>query len=274
MAENTRLGDLTRMLLSSAAFSSFLADLSGTSLANAIPEPPQSQSQLQNSPSRSQTAAPRKDVNPNQTAPCQLPSQGQNNNNIGLTMIPEESSFEYSATESANTGYTDNMDFGLYDAQVYAVTAVPQGPAVDTMLFANLHGKSSNFVGPYSPIDDAKNEPLPFEVMPMNVGVYDISKPIETSFEDLDIVTSDPAFALFVDEPTSTSQTPQRAIQPEVQIFGEIELEKAFRRVELAIDDDPNDNQGISSATREKFERLCLRLDAVSARIGAIVPHL
>ena len=188
-------------------------------------------------------------------------------------MIPEESSFDYPATESANTGYTDNMDFGLYDAQVYAVTEVPQGPAVDTMLFANLHGKSSNFVGPWPSIDDAKDEPLPIESMPSTVGKMQMPEPIETPSENLDIDASDPAFALFIDQPILSSTAPSSAVAPEDRIFGEIELEKAFGRVELIVEDESNDSAEISSATIERFERLCSRLDAASARILAITPH-
>ena len=272
MVENARLGDLTRMLLSSSAFSTFLAELSGTGAPNPITDLPQSQSF--GSTSRSQPSAPRKDVNPNQVTPRQPQTQGQNNSHVGLTMVPEESSFDYAVTESANTGYTDNMDFGLYDAQVYAVTEVPQGPAVDTVLFANLHGKSSNFVGPCPSVDDVKDEPLPIESMPPTVGKKEMPEPIETPCEDLDIDASDPAFALFIDQPISSSTAQPCAVAPEDRIFGEIELEKAFGRIELIVEDESNDRREVSSATIERFERLCSRLDAASARILAITPHL
>ena len=268
MVENARLGDLTRMLLSSPAFSSFLADLSGTGAPNPITDLSRLQSHA--STSQSQPSAARKDVNPNQVAPRQTQPQGQNN----LTMIPEESSFDYTTTESANTGYTDNMDFGLYDAQVYAVTEVPQGPAVDTMRFANLHGKSSNFVGPCPSVDDIKDEPLTIESMPPAVGKMEMPEPIETPIVDLDIEASDPAFALFIDQPIPSSTAPLCAVAPEDRIFGEIELEKAFGRVELIVEDESKDSEEISSATIERFERLCSRLDAASARILAITPHL
>ena len=243
MAENTRLADLTRMLLSSSAFSTFLADLSGTGASNA-------------------TQAAR-----------QLPSQGQNNNQVGLTVIPEESSFEYNATESANTGYTDNMDFGLYDAQVYAVTAVPEIPAVDNELFSNLHGKSSNFVGPYTSTDDSKHEPINIESMPTIARKQEMPEPIEPPNDNLDIDVSDPAFALFIDQPASPSTATPYAVASEDRIFGEIELEKAFGRVELIIEGDSDDSLEINAATVEKFERLCSRLDAASARIAAITPQ-
>lgn len=270
VAENTRLTDLTRMLLSSPAFSTFLNDLSGTGAPASVPEI--SRPQSQNPASRPQSAAPRKDVNPNQATPHPLSSQNLNTR-VGMTMIPEETSFQYNATESANSGWTDsNMDFGgLYDAQVYAVTEVPQGPAVDSMSFAMLHGKRSNFVGSYSG-DDSKDEPAEIHPMPVLADKVEIPEAIERQPHDVDIDVSDPAFALFIDQPCTSSKP--AAMKPEDRVFGEIELEKAFGRLELVIAEDPNESQEISSATIEKFERLCSRLDAASMRVAAITSHL
>ena len=265
------MADLTRMLLSSSAFSTFLADLSGTGVPANIPE--LSQTQSHNSTARLQSAGPRKDVNPNQAASRQQQSQVQNNHHVGLTIIPEEPTFEYNATESTNTGYTDNMEFGLYDAQVYAVTEVPQGPAVDTMKFAMLHGKSSNFVGPYPAIDDAKDAPADIDFMPAAPEKVEMPEPIETPPEIVEIDVSDPTFALFVDQPASPTVT-TCTVAPEDQIFGEIELEKAFGRVELTVEEEPSESGEVGSATLERFERLCSKLDAASARVGAITAHL
>ena len=271
-AENTRLADLTRMLLSSSAFQTFLADLSGTGGPVNVPELPQSQPQ--NPTIRPQSAAPRKDVNPNQANSRHQLRESQNNLHAGMTMIPEEPSFEYTATESTNTGYTDNMDFGLYDAQVYAVTAVPQGPAVDTMDFAMLHGKPSNLAGPLPSIeDDAKDAPVTIDFLPVGPGKMEMPEPIENPSEITDIDASDPAFALFVDQPTSLPAI-SSSVAPEDCIFGEIELEKAFGRVELIVEGGSSGSGEVCSATLERFERLCSRLDAASARVCAITAHL
>lgn len=267
MAENTRLTDLTRMLLSSSAFSTFLNDLSGTGAPASMPEPTQSQNQTSNP--RPQSAASRKDVNPNQVTSHQAPSQQQHNMHVGLTMIPEESSFDYNATASMDSTYTGNMDFGsLYDAQVYAVTSVPQGPAVDSIDFAMLHGKTSNFVGSYLEADDCKTEPAVFEPLP-SVEKMEMPRPIEVSSVEDDIDASDPSFALFLDQPSSNTLPSPCTVAPGDYIFGEIELDKAFGRIELIDADETNRPAGVSLATIEKFERLCSRLEASSARINA-----
>ena len=188
-------------------------------------------------------------------------------------MIPEESSFQYNAAESTNNGWTNsNMDFGgLYDAQVYAVTEVPQGPAVDSMSFAMLHGKASNFVGSYSS-DDSKDEPAEIEPMPASAAKVEMPEVIERRPQEVDFDASDPAFALFIDQPCVYSRP--AAMDPEDRIFGEIELEKAFGRLEIVISEDRNDSQGVSAATVEKFERLCSRLETISTRVAAITSHL
>ena len=254
------------MLLSSPAFSSFLNDLSGTGASAST------MSEISRPSSSSQSATPRKDVNPNQTSTH--PSSSQNANaHVGMTMIPEESSFQYNTVETANNGWTNNnMDFrGLYDAQVYAVTEVPQGPAVDSINFAMLHGKTSNFVGSYSNYG-SKDEPAEIEPMPVSVEKATIPEVIEHRSEEVDMDDSDPAFALFIDQPR-TSSKPAAVVEPEDSIFGEIELEKAFGRLELVVAEDPNESQEVSSATIERFERLCSRIDAASSRVAAITPY-
>ena len=191
-----------------------------------------------------------------------------------MTMIPEESSFQYNAVEPANDGWTNNnVDFrGLYGAQVYAVTEVPQGPAVDSMDFAMLHGKTSNFVGSYSNYG-SKDEPAEIEPMPVSVEKATTPEVIEDRSEEVDMDVSDPAFALYIDQPRTSSE-PAAVVEPEDSIFGEIELEKAFGRLELVVAEDPNESQEVSSATIERFERLCSRIDAASSRVAAITPYL
>lgn len=269
-AENTRLTDLTRMLLSSPAFSTFLNDLSGTGAPASMPEISRPQSETP--ASRSQSVAPRKDANPTQTTTHSSASQNVNTH-VGMTMIPEEHTFQYNAAESTNNGWTDsNMDLrGLYDAQVYAVTEVPRGPAVDSMSFAMLHGKTSNFVGSYSGYG-SKDEPAEIEPLPVLGQKVMAPEVIEHRPQEVDIDVSDPAFALFVEQP-GTPMKPA-AVGPEDCIFGEIELEKAFGRLELVIAEDPTEYQEVSSAAIERFERLCSRLDAASSRVAAITSFL
>lgn len=193
---------------------------------------------------------------------------------VGMTMIPEESSFDYNAAETFNTGHVDNMNFGgLYDAQVYAITSVPQGPAVDSIDFTMLHGKSSNLVGSHCDADDAKDEPLAIERMP-STEKSQSPAPIDIPSAEEDIDISDPAFALFNDVPSAPSSSSSCDMAPQDCVFGEIDLEKAFGRVELIVEEDLQQTEDLSSATIERFERLCSRLDVSSARIGFVIGDL
>ena len=260
------------MLLSSPAFSTFLNDLSGSGVPASTPGP--SQSHNQKSTSRPESAPRRKDVNPHQAAANQTLNQQQNNMHVGLTMIPEENSFDYTATESMNTGYTNTLDFGgLYDAQVFAVTSVPQGPPPDSMEFSMLHGKSSNFVGTYREVGDGKDESAVIDRMPP-VQKMDMPEPLEIPSEDNGNDVSDPAFALFQDQQSSSTSLLSPTVAPEDRIFGEMELDKAFGRVDLVLAEDPHDTAEVSAATLERFERLCSRLEASSTRLAALTEML
>ncbi|RMZ88502.1 hypothetical protein DV736_g4257, partial [Chaetothyriales sp. CBS 134916] len=104
--ENNRLTDLTRMLLSSSAFSSFLQELS------------QSGPVRQDRP---QTQPARKDVNPHEGA-----RQVQQQQHVGMVLMPE-SNFDMSLFEirSRPPAVASN------DVHIYAVTALPEEPVID-----------------------------------------------------------------------------------------------------------------------------------------------
>lgn len=114
--ENNRLTDLTRMLLSSPAFTGFLQELNQSGLPDTSRQQPrQERAQPQPQPAR-------KDVNPHDAA-RQLHSQQPQ---VGMALVPEP-----------------NVDLSLYDIpswsstiptteyHVFAVTEVPQGPLLD-----------------------------------------------------------------------------------------------------------------------------------------------
>src|SRR5947207_1123231 len=137
MEENTRLSDLTRMLLSSQAFSGFLNELS----QNGMPAPsttaatasqPQSQTQ-----SQAQPQPTKKDVNPHQAT-----RQAQNQQTqVGMTIIPE-STIDFSILDTTPTNNW-NTGFGMNSYQVCAVTHLPEGPAIDT---DSLSGKEPSSI--------------------------------------------------------------------------------------------------------------------------------
>lgn len=266
MDENTRLADLTRMLLSSSAFSSFLNDLSsGGGASSSAPVfttlPSSTMKSEQPQPN------PRKDVNPHQAAAQQARSQ-HTDPQIGMALLPE-THINYPAFDSTNNAWAaGNMDFSLYDAQVFTVTELPHGPAVDEIDTGILSGKSSNVVGSY-PADESKDEAPAIERMPATETVEAVSDAV-SSCDDVELDESDPAFALFVDCPTSIPS----AVQPGEELFGDIELDKAFSRLEIIVEDEAADALETSTVTMERFERLCSILDASSERITALTRRL
>ena len=268
MAENTRLTDLTRMLLASPAFSTFLNDLSGSV--------PNSSAPVQSSTSSTQSPSLKvektqshlhKDVNPHRvTAQNHQPNDQQ----VGMTLMPEQS-IDYTTFDTSNLGWTDNnMDMTLYDAQVFAVTDLPQGPSFDQLNLELLSGKPSTTAAPQSMYGCKTDAPI-IELMPkLAIPDEHVSEECE-SLCDIPFDESDPAFALFADS-SSDSQSPN--FPQEEWLFGSIELEKAFGRVELILESDVRDAEQVSSATMERFQRLCSSMEAISEQIASVTSHL
>ena len=117
MEENRRLTDLTRMLLSSPAFSGFLSELSGTAPSSSATSLPQSQSCPEPQPSQ-------KDVNPHQVA-RKLQNQQQQ---VGTAIIPERA-IDFSLADTPASSW--NTSVGLNNFPVYSLTNVPEGPTLD-----------------------------------------------------------------------------------------------------------------------------------------------
>ena len=260
-AENTRLTDLTRMLLSSSAFSSFLNDLS----ANSIPTlPPAVPNQIAPNTQQPQQQL-RKDVNPHQQ---QMQAQHDENAQVGMVLMPE-TNMDFSSMEPINS-WGIGMDFG-YNAQVFSVTDIPEGPAADL-----LSGKSQDPVTRI--LAEAKDDMPSIEPMPAVAKTEQTSErtteACATICDDADFDESDPAFALFADN----NATVEAPITPEsqYQIFGSIGLEKAVARLDLIIDDDSNseEDKAVHPAVMNKFLIMCSGLDMVSSRLSHITSHL
>ncbi|MCJ1467893.1 hypothetical protein MMC07_006518 [Pseudocyphellaria aurata] len=247
MAENTRLADLTRMLLSSPAFSTFLNDLSSSGVSSSSapvlttpsstvkPEQPQHNS--------------RKDVNPHQAAQQQGHIQ-QSGPQIEMALIPETQPTP-PPYDSATNAWPNIMEYSLYNSQVYSVTELPQGPAVDEIDPGMLSGKFSNIVDSYLAID-SKDEAPAFERMPAAEKIEAGSDAV-SSWDDVDLDESDPAFALYADCPPADLS----ALEHSDFLFGGIEPDKAFSRLELVVEDETSGELEISAMTMERFERLC-----------------
>lgn len=266
MAENTRLSDLTRMLLSSPAFSTFLSDLSG----NGVAPPPSSQASQPPTTKAGPTPTTRKDVNPHQVIKREVEGR-QEVAQIGMTLVPE-TTIDYGALESASNPWVEGaMDFGLYDAQVFTITDLPQGPAVDQISPAILSGKSTYSATSYVDDDDEPKHELPILERRPSLEQNESVQELEKGRDDIEFDESDPAFTLFAN---CTSHTASVSTTVEPALFGSIEPDKAFSRLELVIDQQVDDGLGeISTATMENFERLCSRLEGASKRIAALMPH-
>ncbi|KAI1128459.1 hypothetical protein F5Y10DRAFT_174856 [Nemania abortiva] len=238
--ENRRLSDLTRMLLSSPSFSSFLDILSttGGSIASA-------QSQVeQRQPEPSQVP---KDPNPYSSINSTQQQQ------IGMVMIPEQS-VDFSMLNMNPAG------FGYNQPQVFAVLETPELPEINT---ETLMGKSSNFVGESPAADSDKTDaptleaPVPPTIeKPQVPEVTAVPSPTEKVAADLD-------GDIFDDDSNSTPSPSPLELDTDgfsaVDVFGGIESEKALARYEL-VDSSEEEKQACMALRR--VERLAASLTA------------
>lgn len=181
---------------------------------------------------------------------------------------------DFSNFEPQNNVWTANMDLGFNNAQVFTVVDLPLGPAVDQIDSGLLSGKTSNFSGNYSSNHDAKDQAPSIERMPpvpslQEDKVVAPQEPVQP-IEDVDLDESDPSFALFADCATvSKSSTPE----PREQLFGLIQPEKVFARLDLIVEDATNDGH-VSAAAMGCFERMCSSIEGAFQRTEAVTSHL
>jgi hypothetical protein len=243
LEENTRLSDLTRMLLSSPSFSGFLDTLASNpqaaQTAQAVQQPQPQQQQIEQ-PQRQI----RKDVNP-YAAQQQMQQQ-----QIGMAMIPEH-----------------NMDFSMldlnengafsYQPQVFSVLSLPEA-VIDTEI---LSGKSSSFTPLAS--DDEKVELPKVERMPVSEpSKVELPAVVDEEFD------ADPAFALFVSSPaTSTVKS-----EPELDLSFLANLSLKPSNFELVVV--PEVDEATADAAMRRVERLSADMDACLERLSRLSCHL
>ncbi|KAL8950298.1 MAG: hypothetical protein Q9222_003664 [Ikaeria aurantiellina] len=265
MAENTRLTDMTRMLLEAPAFQTFLNDVSKTD----------NQSSMSLVGVQQETSGPKleepeptpaKDVSPHQPALQRESSQG--GAQVGMALLPEP----YQNFNAASTGWTETMDFGLYDAQVYAVTSLPECPILDQFETGLMPGKSSSFLGSFLG-DAAKHYSPSIEPMPALIDRNQEQMVDVSSLQVHDAQPADDDLNLALYDDTPHPRKPEAAPAAD-SIFGRIQPQKAFERIELTVTNNQLQNYGISEATMEKFLRFCAVMEEPSRRIAAITSHL
>lgn len=243
LEENTRLSDLTRMLLSSPSFSGFLDTLASNpqaaQTAQAVQQPQPQQQQIEQ-PQRQI----RKDINP-YAAQQQMQQQ-----QIGMAMIPEH-----------------NMDFSMldlnengafsYQPQVFSVLSLPEA-VIDTEV---LSGKSSNFTPLTS--DDEKVELPRIERMPISeIEKIELPTVVDEEFD------ADPAFALFVSSPTATVTKSE----PELDLSFLANLSLKPSNFELVVV--PEVDEATADAAMQRVERLSADMDACLERLSRLSCHL
>jgi hypothetical protein len=256
--ENTRLSDLTRMLLSSPAFSTFLDNMSTQSVQTSNPSQQASTSQ-QSKPSVN------KDVNPyNAAQPVQ--KQEPDDTQIGMALLPE-TTVDFSLLNT-NTG-ASWTNWGNHQPQVFSVLEIPEGPAVDRFDAAVLSGKSTSINSVFE--SSAKVEAPLIERMP----TFEVESPTTAEAQDCDFDESDPAFALFVDTPApsqSTSETPEH--EDFVDMFGGKSLDQVFARLDLVGTIESSQAKDVSAASVEKLQAVCDGVEGAMQRIARMTLHL
>ena len=168
---------------------------------------------------------------------------------------------DFAAADSINNNWNVGVDFN-FNPQVFSVTELPQGPAVDSIDVGVLSGKSESCEVP--DISSEKKGSVPtIEVPPSAVK----EEPEFVERDDVELDESDSAFALFADTPAVSKPS-----EPVYQIFGPIDFEKAVEHFEIVVDDAPSSDDGVVSAsTMARFERLCTDLESTSEKLNGLI---
>ena len=189
--ENTRLTDLTRMLLSSPSFSGFLQELSQSGL----PPPNVQKTMQQQKPVQAQPQPQpmKKDVSSN-AANQRLQAQHPQ---IGMALIPE-TPIDYSALQPSN-GWMNTLPTN--DFHVYAVTELPTPPFLD---LEALSGKSPAGTGSSKGLKELSKLPE----LPSQMAVSTQSEAVRV---DESVPLNEETFALFFTSASADGGRPSDA---------------------------------------------------------------
>jgi hypothetical protein len=242
MEENTRLSDLTRMLLSSPSFSGFLDTLSQNPAASQQQAPAPTPAPVQQ-----QERQVRKDVNP-YAAQQQIQQQ---NMTIGMTMIPEHH-MDFSMLDL-------NSDGGFsFQPQVYSILSLPE-----TIIDAGvLSGKSSNFAPSLSSVEEKVELPVIERAPAEVIAVEEKAEVVDEEFD------ADPSFALYASSPVTTVSDLQ-----ELDITALItSLPSKPVQYQLVVESwDSNDE---AEAAMQKVERICESIDRMADKSLSLTINL
>lgn len=247
MEENTRLTDLTRMLLSSQAFSGFLNELSGTAL-------PSSSHSLRQSQPQSQPT--KKDINPYQVA-RQMHDQQQ----IGMATIPEIS-LDFPLIDQNVSASSWNAGVGSNNFSVYSLTNIPAGPALDIEQLSGKKGEDETFRAP-----EAINKDMPIiEYAKSCVEVAELATTPSLNNGRADTELDEKAFSLYAERrPTPSRSSPH----PAHAVARTVDPKEVNPPVAQTLDTSRSE-----AAAMARLSLMCSRIDSVSARIAAVTSHL
>ncbi|KAI0970747.1 hypothetical protein F4678DRAFT_101553 [Xylaria arbuscula] len=241
--ENTRLTELSRMLLASPSFSSFLNDL--TAERSGLPAQQQVE-QRQPEP----THIPK---DPNPYNPMNMGQQQQ----IGMVMIPEQT-MDFAMLNLNNDGF-------IYQPRVFTVLQTPELPEINTDA---LMGKSSNFVGE-SPVMDSEKTDVPSLEAPIPSITEEAQIEIDAELTTAEKPVSNLDGDIFDDDDCPISSPHHVELDNNgfsaVDIFGGIEPEKAFARYEFV--DSSEEEEKVASMAAKRIERLAADLAATVSRL-------
>lgn len=252
--ENTRLTDLTRMLLSSQAFSGFLSELSGTA-------PPSSTGNLQQSHSHSQPGPSQKDINPHQVA-RQLQNQRQQ---VGMATVSERT-VDFPLIEDATSASSWNAGVGINNFSVYSITQVPEGPVLDVGKLSGKTDQEHVFQAPSFQAQQATKQKMPTFARARTLLQAEETVPFSSSIHNKpDSKLAGTALELYAEQ--SANQLISSVLSCAAHCTAD--AKKADSQSNPGLSNDDNEADVASGLALR-----CSDLDAVSARIAAVTSHL
>ena len=238
------------MLLSSSSFSTFLSEIGQPSTSTSKPapvtEPPL---KTESSDSGASQSTFEKSSNPHSAQ-------------VGMTLVPEPQ-IHYGDFAGQDESWIDPNDTSLYDAQIFAVTSVPQGPALNESVIGALSGKPSKD-WTTSPVSVREKPQLPqIEFTPQ----YPEGR-TKSSYSPDENTDDSTSFDLY-----ASDSTRHRLALPESTGFAQIRSGKDGNSISLVSRQGTSIQNGVDAATVERFNLLCSALDDLSQSISRAIPH-
>ena len=246
MEENTRLTDLTRMLLSSPSFSGFLDTLAQNPAA--LHQQPQPTS----GPQQGENRQPRKDVN------AYAAQQQMQNQQIGVAMIPEQP-MDFTMLDL-------NTDTFSYQPQVFSLFSIPETP-IDSEVLSGKHSAASHS---WSSADEKVELPVVERAPESAPGKVEV-KEIEVVVVDEEF-DADPQFALFAAAraPTATPTSKPSDIDTVTELLALIPAKE--EHFSLVVESRvPNDE---AQAAIRKVDRICDGIERMADRLRSLTISL